>query len=38
MEKARRSSIEVCGPPTATATNWPGRNLAATPGAITVIA
>ena len=38
MENARRSSIEVCGPPTATATNWPGRNRAATPGAITVIA
>src|SRR6185437_2638203 len=38
MENARRSSIEVSGPPTATATNWPGRNRAATPGAITVIA
>ena len=38
MENARRSSMAVCGPPTATATNWPGRNLAAIPGAITVIA
>ena len=38
MEKARRSSMEVSGPPTATATNWPGRNLAAIPGATTVIA
>ena len=38
IENARRSSIEVSGPPTATATNWPGRNLAAIPGATTVIA
>ena len=32
----RRSSIEVSGPPTATATNWPGWNARATPGATTV--
>ena len=29
MENARRSSMDVSGPPTATAMNWPGRNRAA---------
>jgi hypothetical protein len=38
MEKQRCSSIEVSLPPTATATNWPGRKRAAMPGATTVMA
>src|SRR5580692_10939991 len=35
---ARRPSMEVSGPPTATVTNWPGRNRAAMAGATRVSA
>src|SRR5215472_1475773 len=38
IENARRSSMDVAGPPTATPTNWPGLNRAAMPGATIVIA
>src|SRR6202453_3925932 len=37
-ENVRRASMPDCGPPTAIAMNWPGRNLVAIAGATTVMA
>ena len=36
-EKVRRPSIDDCGPPTAMAMNWPGRNRVAIAGATVVV-
>ncbi len=37
-ENVRLASMDDDGPPTATAMNWPGRNLVAIAGATTVMA